>query len=236
MMASSLSRIRAAAAGPPVKSIRLPPGRRSPVRRSTWAWLVNMSNARPGVAIAYTSSQGIAVGLARLHRHAEEGAVGELLQRRGGLAGHRGDERRGERGLRRDDDVARADGVSVARVQVVDEQLVPVGAQRTHAAPRAGAVAELAAQRRGQPARAAAQVASDERALAAPDEREQADAAARRQLRRLRGGAMGRAGEDGVDGRRQRAEEVRERPVALEGEHARARRRRLARAGRASRW
>ena len=115
----------------------------------------------------------------------------------------------------------RARTLWACRRPVVDEQLVAVGAQRAHAAAGAGAVAELAAQRGGQPAGAAAQVAGDQRALAAPDEREQADAAARRQLGRLRRGAAGRAGEDGVDGRRQRAEEVRERPVALEGEHAR---------------
>jgi hypothetical protein len=116
--------------------------------------------------------------------------------------------------------------------QAVDEQLVPVGAQLAHAAAGAGAVAELAAQRCGQPARPPSQVASGERALASPHEREQADAAARRQLGRLRGGATRRAGEDGVDGRRQRTEEVGEGPVALECEHARPHvTRRLARGG-----
>ena len=59
-MTASLSVISAAAARPPANSIRLPPGRRSRPARSAWAWLVNMSKARPGVAIAYTSSHGIA--------------------------------------------------------------------------------------------------------------------------------------------------------------------------------
>ena len=30
----------------------IPPGRRGPSRRRAWAWLVNMSKTRPGVAIA----------------------------------------------------------------------------------------------------------------------------------------------------------------------------------------
>ena len=52
MIASSDSRMSAAAACPPAKSMRLPPGRRGPSPRSAWAWLVNMSKTRPGVAIA----------------------------------------------------------------------------------------------------------------------------------------------------------------------------------------
>ena len=77
-----------------------------------------------------------------------------------------------------------------------DDQLVAVGLERVDAAAGAGALAELAAERLRQPAGPAEQVAGDQRALAAPDEREQADAAAGRQLVELRGGAVGRAGED----------------------------------------
>jgi hypothetical protein len=172
---------------------------------------------------------GHRAALARLDRDAQEGAVGELRERRAGLAGDGRDQRRGERRLRGDDGVARADRLGFA---VLDDQGVAVGAQRAHTAAGAGALAELATQRGGQPARAAPEVARGQRALAAPHEREKADATARRQLRRLGRGATGGAGEDGLDGGRQRAEEVREAPIALEGEHTRARvARRVARSG-----
>jgi hypothetical protein len=46
----------AAAARAPANSIRLPPVVRRSPPRSACAWLVNMSNTRPRVAIAYTSS------------------------------------------------------------------------------------------------------------------------------------------------------------------------------------
>ena len=72
----------------------------------------------------------------------------------------------------------------------------PSGRIGVHPAAGPGAVAELAAHRRRQPPGPAEQVARDQRALAAPHEREQADPAPRRQLVELRRRAMRRAGED----------------------------------------
>ena len=91
-------------------------------------------------------------------------------------------------------------------------------AQRRDATAGPGARAELAAERRRQPPRPAQHVAGDQRALAAPDEREEPDAAAGRELVELAGRAVRGAREDLLDGRRQGAEELPEGPVALEGE------------------
>src|SRR5215218_3977063 len=80
------------------------------------------------------------------------------------------------------------------------------------------ALTELAPERRRQAAGPAEQVARDERARATPHEGEQADSAAGRELIQLRGGAVGRAGEDLADGRRQGAEERLEGPVVFDVE------------------
>ena len=160
--------------------------------------------------------------LARLDRHAQERAVGDPLQRCGGLRGDGRDERSRERRLHRDDDLAGTRPRRDAVGQVLDEQRVAVLTQPRHPGARAGAVAELASHGRGQLTGPADQVARDQGALAAPDEREQADATARGELVELRRRPMRRAREDALDGSRQRAEELPERALVLVSEHPRA--------------
>jgi hypothetical protein len=99
-------------------------------------------------------------------------------------------------------------GAHLVAVAAFDDDLVAVGADRVHTAARAGALAERASERRGQAPRAAEQVARDERPLAAPHEREQADPAAGRELVELGGRAVRGAREDRVHGGRQRPEEL----------------------------
>jgi len=116
--------------------------------------------------------------------------------------------------LRGEDHLARADRL-LARD--VDEQRLAVGLDRLHTTPGPRPRAELLPHRRRQAAGPAEQVARDQRALAAPDQREQPDAAAGRQLVQLGGRAVRGAGEDRFDGPRQRSEQIRERAVVLVG-------------------
>ena len=150
--------------------------------------------------------------LVRLDRDAEEGAVSELRERARGPLGDGRYERRRERGLA-------ATITSRARISSPPHTTTRSAPSGRIASTRAsvGRVAELATQRRGQLAGAAEQVAGDQRALAAPHEREQADAAAGRELVELGGRAVRGAGEDLVHGGRQRAEELAEGAVVLEG-------------------
>jgi hypothetical protein len=105
---------------------------------------------------------------------------------------------------------------------VLDDELGAVGAHVGDAAAGADAVAQPARQGLGERAGAAEQMVGDQRPLAAPDEREEADAAAGRELVQLCGRPVRGAGEDRLDARRHRSEELGERAVVLEREHARA--------------
>ena len=151
---------------------------------------------------------------ARLDRHAQERAVGQLRERVGGLLGHGCDERRCVRRLRGEDHLARAHLAAV----VLHDQVGALGPEGVHAAAGAGAPAELATERRRQATGATDQVARDQRALAAPHEGEQPDPAPGRELVQLRGGAVRRAGEDLVHSRWKRTEEGTEAAVILEVE------------------
>ena len=101
---------------------------------------------------------------------------------------------------------------------VLDHQLVALRDDPRDPAARPRAVAEALAELRGQPAGAAGEVAGDQRALAAPDEREEPEPATGRELVELGGGAVRGTGEDPLDRRRQRPEEVAEAAVVLEAE------------------
>ena len=170
--------------------------------------------------------------LVRLDRHAEERAVRHPLQRGRRLPGHRGDERRREGGLHRDDHLPRRHAREAAFVEMVDDDVGALRAQCGDAAPGPGARTERVAQRGRKPAGAAQEVPGDERLAASPHEREQPQAAAGGELGQLRRGAVSGAGEDRLDRRWQRAEELRERPVVLEREDTRPHvGRRLARPG-----
>lgn len=111
MITASGSRDSAAAAREPAISIRLPPGFRAPTSRSACAWLVNTSNSRPGVAIASTSSQGMTP------------VLGHLRERQSRVLRDGRDERRGDRRLHGDDDLAGAHGAVV----MLHDDAVPSG-------------------------------------------------------------------------------------------------------------
>ena len=157
--------------------------------------------------------------LARLDRHAQERAVGHAPERRRGVLGHGRDERRGERRLGGDDHVPGAHGAPGRARRTISSSPSGWSAVTHSPCARAG---RAGAERGGQLAGAAEQVAGDQRPLAAPHEREEADPAARRQLGELGGRAVRGAREDLLDRGRQRAEELAERAVVLEREHARA--------------
>jgi hypothetical protein len=116
------------------------------------------------------------------------------------------------RRLRGDDHMARAHVAAV----VVHHQVDAIRPDGPHAAARAGALPELAAQRRRQLAGPTQQVAGDQRALAAPHEREQPDPTAGRELVQLGRGAVRGAREDLLRRGWERAEELTEGAVVLE--------------------
>ncbi len=152
--------------------------------------------------------------LARLDRHAEERAVGDLAQRGRRVLGSGRDERGRLRRGDGDDDVTGADRAGV----VLDDDGVTLRAERADLAARARPRAQPVAERRGQRAGAAEEVAGDQRSATAPHEREQPDPAARRELGQLGGRPVRGAREDRLDRRRQRPEELAEGAVILERE------------------
>ncbi len=114
--------------------------------------------------------------------------------------------------------MAGADPPRRAVIEVLDHVPVVVGKDRLGPGVRPSRIPESGAKGRREPPRAAEQVPRDERLLAAPDEREQADPAAGGQLRELGGRAMRGCREDPLDGLRHRAQEVGERAVVEEAQ------------------